>query len=89
MRVNKYISGLLTLLILTSISCGMIDTVVNQAVDKAAGGSENFQTVSSLWSDVPQMDGFGPSGLEKVPPFVKLALQLGPSQWSRPGSNYG
>ena len=76
MRVNKYIAGLLTLLILTSISCGMIDTVVNQAVDKAAGGSENFQSVSSLWSDVPQMDGFGPSGLEKVPPFVKLALQL-------------
>ena len=53
MRVNKYGFGLITFLILASIACGMIDTVVN----KATGGSDNFQTVSSLWSDVPQMDG--------------------------------
>ena len=72
MRANKYVIGLIALLILASISCGLTDNLVN----KATGGNENFQTVSSLWSDVPQMDGFGPSGLENVPPFVKLALQL-------------
>ena len=76
MRVKKYVVGLLTLLILASISCGMIDTVANQAVDKATGGNENFQTVTTLWSDVPQMDGLTLSEMENMPVFVKLALRF-------------
>jgi len=72
MRVNKYGIGLIALLILASVACGMIDTIVN----KAAGGSDNFQTVSSLWSDVPQMDGLTLSEMENMPAFVKLAMRL-------------
>ena len=72
MRANKYIVGLLSLLIIASLACGMTDTLVN----KATGGNENFQTVSSLWSDVPAMDGLTPSQLDNIPPLVKVALRL-------------
>jgi hypothetical protein len=72
MRANKYLVGFLSLLIVTSLACGMTDTMVN----KATGGNENFQTVSSLWSDVPAMDGLTLSQLDNIPPLVKVALRL-------------
>jgi hypothetical protein len=72
MRVNKSLVGLLTLLILASMACGLTDTVINQAT----GGNNNFQTVSSLWSDVPPMDGLTPSQMDNMPAFVKLAMRL-------------
>ncbi len=70
MKSKKYLIGLFVLLILTSLACGMLDTVVNKAT-----GGDNLQTVTSLWSDVPQMDGLEPSQID-MPPFVKLAVRL-------------
>lgn len=71
MKVNKYLVGLLTVLILASLACGLTDTVIS----KATGGNDNFQTASSLWSDVPPMDGLTASTLD-MPPFVKLTIRL-------------
>jgi hypothetical protein len=70
MKSKKYFIGLFTLFILTSLACGMLDTVVNKAT-----GGENMQTVASLWSDVPKMDGLEASQID-MPPFVKLAMRL-------------
>ena len=71
MRVNKYLIGMLTVLILASLACGITDTLIS----KATGGNDNYQTVTTLWSDVPQMDGLTPSTLD-MPPFVKLAVRF-------------
>ena len=71
MRVNKSLVGLLTLLILASMACGLTDVI-----SQATGGNDNFQTVSSLWSDVPPMDGLTPSQMGDMPAFVKLAMRL-------------
>jgi hypothetical protein len=71
MKSKKYFVGLFALFMLTSLACGLLDTVVN----KATGGDGNLQTVPSLWSDVPPMDGLNPSQMD-MPPFVKLAVQL-------------
>jgi len=62
--------GLLTLVVLASLACGLLNNAVNQAV----GGGENYQTVSSLWSDVPPMDGFQPSQMD-LPLPVKLLMR--------------
>jgi hypothetical protein len=70
MKSKKYFIGLLALLISTSLACGLIDTAVNKAT-----GGDNMQTVASLWSDVPQMDGLEASQID-MPPFVKLAVRL-------------
>lgn len=72
MRVNKYLTGLLALLMFASIACGMTDNLINKTV----GGADNMQTVPSLWSDVPPMDGLTASQLDSMPPFVKLAMRL-------------
>jgi len=72
MKVNKYLPGLLGLFMLASLACGMTDNLINKAV----GGDENMTTVSSLWSDVPPMDGLQLSEIESMPPFIKLALRL-------------
>jgi hypothetical protein len=63
--------GLFAVLMLTSLACGMLDSAIN----KATGGDENMQTVSSLWSDVPAMDGLNASQMD-MPPVVKLAMKL-------------
>ncbi|HUH99214.1 MAG TPA: hypothetical protein VLZ89_17785 [Anaerolineales bacterium] len=66
MRVK---SGLLILFVLASLACGVLNNAVNQA---AGGGS--YQTVSSLWSDVPPMDGLQPSQMD-LPLPVKLLMR--------------
>ena len=71
MKSRKYFVGLFAIFMLTSLACGMIDSVVN----KATGGDANMQTVSTLWSDVPQMDGLTASQID-MPPIVKLAVRL-------------
>jgi hypothetical protein len=63
---------LLTLFVLTSMACGTLDTVINKA---AGSGDSNMQTVTSLWTDVLQMDGLNASQMD-MPPFVKLAVRL-------------
>jgi hypothetical protein len=62
--------GLLTLVVLASMACGLLNNAVNQAV----GGGENYQTVSSLWSDVPPMDGLQPSQMD-LPLPIKLLMR--------------
>ena len=62
--------GLLTLVVLASLACGLLNNAVNQAV----GGGENYQTVSDLWSDVPRMDGLQPSQAD-LPLPVKLVMR--------------
>ena len=62
--------GLLSLFVLASLACGLLNSAVNQAV----GGGQNYQTVSSLWSDVPPMDGLQPSQMD-LPLPVKLIMR--------------
>jgi len=70
MKQKKYLIGLFAFFMLTTLACGILDSAIN----KATGGG-NMQTVSSLWSDVPPMDGLNASQMD-MPPFVKLAMQL-------------
>jgi len=66
--------GLLTLTVLASLACGLLNNAVNQAVGQAVGGGENYQAVSSLWSDVPPMDGLQSSQMD-LPLPVKLLMR--------------
>jgi hypothetical protein len=70
MKSKKYLVGLFTLFILTSLACGLVDFAVNKAT-----GGDNMQTVASLWSDVPKMDGLEASQMD-MPPLVKVAVRL-------------
>jgi len=64
----------ITLLVPATLACSVIDTVVNQAVSKAVGGSDNLTVVSQLWPDVPRMDGLTPSQMD-LPLPVKLLMR--------------
>jgi hypothetical protein len=72
MKIKKYSVVLFALFALLSLACGLLDTVVNNAVDN----NDHFTRTTSLWSDVPQMDGLKPSELDSMPPFIKLALRV-------------
>src|SRR5258706_10522683 len=72
MRIKKSLTGLLAFVMFASFACGMTDNLINKAV----GDNTNMQSVPSLWSDVPPMDGLTLSELEAMPPFVKLAMRL-------------
>jgi hypothetical protein len=69
-NAKKFFVGILTLFVLTSLACGML----NSAVNKAVGGDNNLLIVSNLWSDVPKMDGLQPSQMD-MPLPVKLLMQ--------------
>jgi hypothetical protein len=71
MKTRKHLIALLAVFALASLACGLINIVNN-----ATGGDDNYKAASSLWSDVPQMEGLKPSELESLPPFIKLALRL-------------
>ncbi|HUI88559.1 MAG TPA: hypothetical protein VLX61_07510 [Anaerolineales bacterium] len=62
--------ALLILFLSASLACGLLNNAVNQAV----GSGSNYQTVSSLWSDVPPMDGLQPSQMD-LPLPVKLLMR--------------
>ena len=64
--------GMMTLLAMASLACGLLGNAVNKAV----GGDQNFQKTESLWSDVPQMDGLKLSDLETMPAFIKVGLRF-------------
>src|SRR5258708_39547321 len=72
MRIKKSLTGLLAFVMFASLACGMTDTLINKAV----GDDTAMQSVPSLWSDVPPMDGLTLSEIESMPPFVKLAMRL-------------
>ena len=68
-NAKKPIIGLLVLLMLATLACG----ILNSAVNKAVGGDNNLQVASSLWSDVPKMDGLQPSQMD-MPLPIKLLM---------------
>ena len=76
MKSNKVLIGLLAVCMLASLACGMTDNLLNSAVNKAVGDEGTFTSTSTLWPDVPQMDGLTLSPLEDMPPFIKIAMRL-------------
>lgn len=54
-------------LILATLACGLLDTAVNKAI----GGDSNMTAVSSLWSDVPPMDGMTTAQQIEMPTWLK------------------
>lgn len=88
MKRNLLIASL-TLLMPALLACSVIDSVVNQAVGKAVGGSDNLTVISQLWPDVPRMDGLTPSQMD-LPLPVKLLMRavLGNlGRLNKPGEN--
>src|SRR5437762_2467457 len=76
MRISRTRSKMKKLA-LTAFLCGLIFGfagcgVINQV--NPLGGSDNFKVVSSLWSDVPRMDGLTPSNVD-FPAAGKLLLR--------------
>ncbi len=58
------------ILIIAVLSCGLAGKLVQKGIDKGL----NTQRASSLWSDVPQMDGLNDSPTEDLPMTIKLVL---------------
>lgn len=58
------------ILILAVLSCGLAGKLAEKSLDKGL----NTQRASSLWSDVPKMDGLNDSPTEDLPLTVKLVL---------------
>ena len=64
---TKHLLVLSAVLLVAAMGCGLLDSVVNQAVS----GGKPAGTVADLWSDVPKMDG-----MTKVNMDLPLAAQL-------------
>lgn len=54
-------------LVIATLACGMTDSFINQAT----GGDSDMTAVSSLWSDVPPMDGMVASQQVEMPVWLK------------------
>lgn len=67
MKDMKVFPVLLSLLIVTSLACGLLDSTVKKTV----GSYPNMTAVSSLWSDVPPMDGMTRSEQIEMPIWLK------------------
>ena len=63
----RHTLALSALLLVAALGCGVLDSVVNQAVS----GGKPAGTVADLWSDVPKMDG-----MSKVDMQLPVAAQL-------------
>jgi hypothetical protein len=63
----KYLIALSAILVFAALGCGVLDTVVNQAVS----GGKPAGTVADLWTDVPKMNG-----MNKVNMDLPIAAQL-------------
>ncbi len=75
------------LLAFAIMACFITDTVggtVGNAVGNAIGGDTVFNSQTSLWTDVPRMDGFASSNLD-LPLFGKLLMQTMMSQFLAQG----
>jgi hypothetical protein len=66
MRI-RFISLFLGLTVVFTMACGLIGSLI--------GGGGNSGTVSTLWSDVPPMEGATPNKDLQLPTFAKLAIQ--------------
>ncbi len=71
MKSIKIFPIFLSLLILTSLACGLLNTVANKAIGKAVGGDKDMTAVASLWSDVPPMDGMDTAQQIDMPVWLK------------------
>lgn len=66
-RMSKFFAAVLFgALVFGGASCGKIKTIT--------GDDQNLKKVGDLWSDVPRMDGLGPSEAE-MPIYVKLLMR--------------
>lgn len=63
--------GVLVLALPTILACGLTNTITNTV----AGGG-NYTQATSMWSDVPQMDGLTPNQTADLPAGVKLIMRL-------------
>jgi hypothetical protein len=64
---TRFMFALSAMLLVAALGCGVLDTVVNQAVS----GGKPAGTVADLWTDVPKMDG-----MTKVNMDLPIAAQL-------------
>jgi hypothetical protein len=64
---SRYLVALSAILVVAALGCGVLDTVVNQAVS----GGKPAGTVADLWTDVPKMNG-----MNKVNMDLPIAAQL-------------
>jgi hypothetical protein len=66
----KYLIALSAMLVMAALGCGVLDTVVNQAVS----GGKPAGTVADLWTDVPKMDGMSKVNID-LPIAAQLAIK--------------
>lgn len=74
---NKLIPALLIFLAFFSMACGLVSTVANGVANKVGNavlGQGDAGTVTTLWTDVPKMDGLTQENLD-LPLVAKIAIQ--------------
>ncbi len=74
MKRIKVFPILLSLFMLTSLGCGLLNTIANKAINKAIGSDKNMTAVASLWSDVPPMDGMTTAQQIEMPAWLKALI---------------
>ena len=67
---NLFKAAAFAVLFLAVLSCGLVGKLAEKGLDKGL----NTQRASSLWTDVPKMDGLNDSPTEDLPITVKLVL---------------
>ncbi len=67
---TRYVFLLSAALLVTALGCGVLDSVVNQAVS----GGKPAGTVADLWTDVPKMDGMTKQNID-LPIAAQLAVK--------------
>lgn len=71
MKRIKVFPIFLSLFMLTSLACGLLNTVANKAI----GSDQNMTAVASLWSDVPPMDGMTTTQQIEMPVWLKALVR--------------
>ena len=66
----RYLIALSAILVTAALGCGVLDTVVNQAVS----GGKPAGTVADLWTDVPKMNGMNKVDLQ-LPIAAQVAMK--------------
>jgi hypothetical protein len=74
--MTRYLTALAacTVLLAVVISCSLAEKGIEKGIDKIATG-DDMGRATSLWPDVPKMDGLEPSNLEPPLP-IKLAFKF-------------
>ena len=67
---GRYLVAISAVLLMAALGCGVLDTVVNQAVS----GGKPAGTVADLWTDVPKMDGMNKVNMD-LPVAAQLAIK--------------